>query len=144
MRLIFYIQSSVVYDQFLSFSTLRFGDSITWALVLVGFPLMWVFSKNRLEQVVVRKRKIDELMGVKIKVFDNVIDAIGLIDTGNQLSDPIRKMPVIFIHGNLARDIVPQALLEDDAVKAYSEGAISDEWLSRISMIPYRGVSGKK
>lgn len=139
----FYIQSSEVYDHFLSFSTLGFGDPITWVLVLVGFPLVWYFSKKRLEQVAIRKWKADGLMEVKISIFDVTIKATGLIDTGNQLSDPARQLPVIFVHGDLARDFVPKALLEEDAVSALSKGALTDQWLSRVSMVPYRGVNGK-
>jgi stage II sporulation protein GA (sporulation sigma-E factor processing peptidase) len=139
----FYIQSSEVYDHFHSFSTLGYGDPITWALVLFGFPLVWFFSKKRFDQIVVRKLKTDGLMAVEIKVFDIVIEAVGLIDTGNQLSDPTRQIPVIFVHGALAHDSIPKALLEEDAVTALSKGAMPDQWLNRVTIVPYRGVNGK-
>ena len=138
----YFFQSSESYDHFLSFSTLRYGDPISWALVIVGFPLLWMFSKKRMEQVALRKWKTDGLMDVHIRLFDKTIDAVGLIDTGNGLSDPARQMPVIFVQSKLAEDVVPEAFLEEDSVQALTAGRLPGQWMSRVSVIPYRGVSG--
>ncbi|MGV3488597.1 MAG: sigma-E processing peptidase SpoIIGA [Tuberibacillus sp.] len=139
----FYIQSSASYDEFLSFSTLRFGDPISWVLVAIGFPILWLFSKKRMEQVAIRKWKTDGLMAVHIRFFNQTIHAKGLIDTGNGLSDPARQIPVIFLQKQLAREVVPEVLLETDAVDALTSGSLPDQWVSRVSVIPYRGVNGK-
>jgi len=138
----YFIQSSASYEAFLSFSTLRFGDPISWALVVIGFPVLWWFSRKRMEDVALRKWKTDGIFPVSIRFNDQTIEAKGLIDTGNGVNDPARQLPVVFVENKAALGVIPEPLITGDVISAVTTGQIPEAWVKRVSILPYRGVSG--
>ncbi|BBP89140.1 hypothetical protein BsIDN1_27580 [Bacillus safensis] len=68
-----------------------FGDPISWLFVLTGFPAIWLFSKKRLGEVGKKKRQFDEQVLVEIHIHGEIIRLKGLVDSGNQLYDPMTK-----------------------------------------------------
>lgn len=138
----FFLQSQSSYVQNLSLSTNGFGDPVSWALILIGFPLVWWFSKKRFDQVVLRKWKADERMTVKIQFGETVIEGVGIVDTGNQLRHPLNQAPVMFISQAVCRNQLPDLLFSSDPLKALSDPTLPESWAKRLTIIPYRNVSG--
>lgn len=120
-----------------------FGDPVSWGFVLIGFPLLWFFSKHRISHVKAKKIRYDQIVAVEIKVERISLQAKGLIDSGNQLHDPITKTPVMIIEMNAFAEELPQTLFErasEPDVFSDDNAPLSDEWESRIRLVPYRGV----
>ena len=138
----FFLQSQSFYVQGMSLSTYGFGDPISWMLIFVGFPLLWWFSKKRFDQVVLRKWKADERMNVRIQFGDLVIEGVGIVDTGNQLRHPLNQAPVMFISHEICRNQLPELLFSPDPLKALGDPSLPEEWAKRLTVIPYRNVSG--
>lgn len=137
----YFLQSSQSYDNTLFFSTLGFGDPFGWGLVIIGFPITWYFSKKRFDHVVVRKRRLDGIMPVSIVIDEIIIEVKGLIDTGNHLNDPIHGLPVMFLGKDGAGGKIPEAFFYADPTQVVIDDKIPEEWLKRLSIIPYRGVN---
>ncbi|WP_246860835.1 sigma-E processing peptidase SpoIIGA [Bacillus sp. REN3] len=74
-----------------------FGDPVSWLFVLLGFPLAWHFSRRNVEQFEMTKIQYDSLAEVEIQFMGMTFNMQGLVDSGNQLYDPISKMPVMII-----------------------------------------------
>ncbi|MGG0717817.1 sigma-E processing peptidase SpoIIGA [Robertmurraya massiliosenegalensis] len=82
-----------------------FGDPISWLFVLIGFPLAWHFSKTSIERIEVTKIQYDKIVDVSVKLGNVNMKIKGLIDNGNQLYDPISKMPVMFVSIKNLKDL---------------------------------------
>ncbi|MED4532641.1 sigma-E processing peptidase SpoIIGA [Metabacillus fastidiosus] len=134
-----------VLDGVMMTSSTGFGDPISWLFVLIGFPLAWYFSRNRLESMETKKIKFDQLVQVLIKVDSNELLLRGLIDSGNQLYDPISRSPVMIIDASKAKSFLPEKLFEqalkDDVMASVSQDSEeAHEWEHRVRLIPYRVV----
>lgn len=121
----------------------RFGDPMSWFFVMVGFPLAWQFSKRTLNGMEMTKLQYEQLVTVILQIGDFHAEYKGLIDSGNQLYDPISKSPVMIVsilgkETEIPDDMLnlftnPDQILEQDA---YSECT----WADRIRVIPYKVI----
>jgi stage II sporulation protein GA (sporulation sigma-E factor processing peptidase) len=83
---------------------------------------------------------------VRVKFDDQEFRCMGLVDSGNQLRDPILQRPVNFIDADVVMPVLPPLLAESyqkksDPVMALGEIA-QEEIRSRFSLVPYRGAGG--
>src|SRR5690606_10931898 len=72
-----------------------FGDPISWLFVLLGFPLVWHFSRQQFEMIEMTKIQYDQIVTVELELGGMQLKLKGLVDSGNQLYDPISKIPVM-------------------------------------------------
>ncbi len=122
------------------------GTPISWLLVVIGFPVMWLFTKKRSEDIEVRKLKYDQIVQVKITILGVSLSIPGLIDSGNHLYDPITRKPVMVIDMSKLSEQFPDSLVElakSPETIGYSMDSLPTEWEDRLSIIPYRGVGQK-
>ena len=83
---------------------------------------------------------------VNLTIKGETISCRGLLDTGNQLYEPITRIPVTIMDLDLFQNILPKNIYESvKQLKDYQVQAdfleMDDEWLQRIRMIPFRSVS---
>lgn len=119
------------------------GDPISWILVLIGFPFLWFFSRTRIDELKYKKITYNQIVNVTIRIDDATLKLRGLIDSGNQLYEPITKSPVMIINIEKASDILPKRMLELSAnINTTLETFEIDhiKWENRIRIIPYRAV----
>lgn len=121
----------------------RYGDPMSWLFVIFGFPLAWYFSKRTLEGMEMTKLHYERLVTVSIEIGEYKGEFRGLIDSGNQLYDPLSRSPVMIV------SIVGQesAILDDmldlfeHPDKLLSQEEITDyRWAERIRVIPYQVI----
>ena len=120
-----------------------FGDPISWVFVLIGFPLAWHFSKRNMDRIEMTKIQYDSLIKVIVSINGELFRFKGLIDSGNQLYDPISKMPVMFISlknrdEDFPDDIVKIAQNPESVI--LGEEMISPDWEYRMRIVPYKVV----
>ncbi|MEI5906089.1 sigma-E processing peptidase SpoIIGA [Bacillus spongiae] len=143
----FFIQwDERVYMSVLKGSVQGFGDPISWIFVMFGLPLAWYFSKGRVNDLELAQIQYDQLVNVTVNINQLCIKVKGIIDSGNQLVDPISKKPVMIVSIHQIRQQFPEPLLH--AIES-SDGFMNDdidlghEWTDRIRFIPARSI-GKK
>jgi stage II sporulation protein GA (sporulation sigma-E factor processing peptidase) len=121
------------------------GDPVSWLFVVIGVPGLWYFSKRRVDDIAVGKMDAESIVAVKIGIDEMVIQAIGLIDTGNKLYDPISKMPVMIldmnIHGSHFPEVIQSA--SKDVLSIGSEES-DHPWITRLRIVPYRSVGNQQ
>lgn len=118
-----------------------FGDPISWVFVLLGFPIAWHFSKKNMDSIEITKIQYDQIVSVKLTIADEFFECKGLIDSGNQLYDPITKVPVMFV--SLANKQVREDLrqmAQDPESIIMGNVTISSEWEHKMRIIPYKVV----
>ncbi|AOZ91669.1 sigma-E processing peptidase SpoIIGA [Paenibacillus crassostreae] len=118
-----------------------FGFTITmFVIVLYGYKLVQS-SKRKLDSRTVY------LADVKVIMGEQQVNCTGLLDTGNQLCDPLTRIPVMVMEYSLWEDHLPEAwkgkLANGEADKLIMElGQASDfMWQDRLRLVPYRGVN---
>lgn len=120
-----------------------FGDPISWMFIVIGFPLAWYFSKQRINGIEMTKIQYDQLVNVEVRINDSVLLLKGLVDSGNQLYDPISKSPVMFISTKAVQDNIPSEIMmaASDPEKVFDNTIeLSTNWSDRIRFIPAKTV----
>jgi stage II sporulation protein GA (sporulation sigma-E factor processing peptidase) len=120
------------------------GDPISWLFVFIAFPFIVYFSRKRVEHLEITKIHFEQIVFVEVIMNEKVWKIKGLIDSGNALCDPLTQTPVMIIDLSKVHDFVP-AWLHDKSKHIHhfdltevKEG--EEELLSRVRIIPYRGV----
>ncbi|AIM17621.1 MULTISPECIES: sigma-E processing peptidase SpoIIGA [Neobacillus] len=140
----YFIQyDSVLTTKVLMASVKGFGDPISWGFVLIGFPIAWHFSRKNIESMEMTKIKYDQLVEVNIEIENELLTFKGLIDSGNQLYDPISKLPVMIVSIKNQIDAVSEPIQKlasspEPLINGNIEFPV--EWESRMRVIPYKVV----
>lgn len=138
----FFLQTNDMVDGLVQAKAMSYGDPVSWMFVILGFPIIYYFSKKRIENVEVTKIHYDQIVQVNIRLVENEIKLDGLIDSGNQLHDPLTKTPVMIMHISSLEHCLPTWLTE----QIYSKTEIpqipenDSGWATRLRLIPFRAV----
>lgn len=118
------------------------GDPISWLFVMIGFPIAWHFSRKTFDRWEMATIQYDQLVQVSFSIENNQIQLKGLIDSGNQLYDPISKKPVMIVSLSKVSHLLPESLVHifEDPEKIWNGSQIPDEWINKISIVPYKVV----
>ncbi|MBD2861826.1 MULTISPECIES: sigma-E processing peptidase SpoIIGA [Paenibacillus] len=114
-------------------------------VALTFIPLLWLFRAVFFGAK--RRREMTQYLAkVKIRIDDYESVCTGLIDTGNQLYDPLTRTPVMVIEATQWSDMLPEswmARIRQSEVDQLVAGIGSDSfvWQDRLRLIPYRGVN---
>ena len=88
------------------------------------------------------------LANVEVDIEGQIFMCTGLIDTGNQLYDPLTKCPVVIIEVSTLQDAFPEKFLNalkqgetNDALMLIVRRTSSIRVANRIRIIPFRGVN---
>ncbi|MBS4177201.1 sigma-E processing peptidase SpoIIGA [Lederbergia citrea] len=116
-----------------------YGDPISWLFLIGAFPVAWHFSKRRIDGITISNIQYEVLTDVTIKINGSVFQLKGLIDSGNQLYDPISKTPVMIVSVHTIKDLLPKEvlLLTEDKNDTYEVvAALPSKWSSALRLIP--------
>jgi stage II sporulation protein GA (sporulation sigma-E factor processing peptidase) len=129
-------------------SNFEIGDPISWLFVIIGFPIVLYFSKQNISSIKVRKVHFDQLAKVSIEVNGVEWTTTGLIDSGNQLHDPITRAPVLIMDVNTCKGSLPNSFLtriENPETIGMDIGESNNcKWEERMKIIPYRAVGSSQ
>ncbi|MFZ3588008.1 sigma-E processing peptidase SpoIIGA [Bacillus sp. DJP31] len=118
-----------------------FGSPISWTFVVIGFPVLWYFSKARLEDMELKHIQYEQFVEVSISIDDQTLNIKGLVDSGNQLYDPITKSPVMILDVSRAKGFLPPEIIEKtEGFDSFTDVSSHHPWESRLRIVPYRGV----
>jgi len=120
-----------------------FGDPIGWMFVIFGLPIAWYFAKQRIANFEITKIQYDQLVEVEMHINGLHIVLPGLIDSGNQLQDPISKAPVMVVSTQSIIDLLPNELVElAENHERLMDGSIhiESEWYDKIRLIPAKAI----
>lgn len=83
---------------------------------------------------------------IEVRFDERSIHIMALVDTGNQLTDPLTQSPVIVIEMQAMRELFPEGLQHDVAQLAQGDfGSVSSlvshsAWSSRLRLIPFSSL----
>ena len=138
----FLLQTNEMVNGLVQSQSISYGDPISWLFVIFGFPVIYYFSKKRIESVEVTKIHYDQIVKLKVQLAEEELELAGLIDSGNQLYDPLTKTPVMIMHISSLEHCLPAWLTE----QIYSKTEIpqipenDSGWATKLRLIPFRAV----
>ncbi|MGG1877751.1 sigma-E processing peptidase SpoIIGA [Paenibacillus cisolokensis] len=116
-----------------------------WFACIAFFVVVFAFKA-----VQTTKRKTESretlLAPVTVWIGSTKVQCTGLLDTGNQLSDPLTRTPVMVMEASLwERELPPgwsDKLMGGEPDKLIMEADVSAfAWQDRLRLVPYRGVN---
>jgi stage II sporulation protein GA (sporulation sigma-E factor processing peptidase) len=130
---------TINHSVFATYST-GFGHPISWLFVLISFPILWMLSRAQMAAIREKKLRFEQIIDVTVTFFEETIHLKGLIDSGNQLLDPLTKTPVMIVELNAVKHILPQSIIQMMIRRNDFLSQHDDLWLPRIRLIPYRAI----
>ncbi|MGI6606961.1 MAG: sigma-E processing peptidase SpoIIGA [Peptococcia bacterium] len=120
----------------LDFGWLLVGLVVALLLAYGGFNCL---KKNWLQQKLVSK--------LLISLNNQQVTLSALLDTGNQLIDPVSQKPVIVAEAGALKTLLPETLWLQICREPYDKHdlyfsftRLEEEWQSRLSLIPFNSV----
>ncbi|MDR6224792.1 sigma-E processing peptidase SpoIIGA [Desmospora profundinema] len=120
------------------------GSPVSWVFVLAAFPLVWLYARVSFRSLQDRQAVHQYLATVAITVEGVRLECVGLIDTGNQLRDPISRTPVMMVELGRLSEVLPDGLIRLAKSKDWDAlgSGLPPDWLTRVRLVPYRGAAG--
>lgn len=131
-------------NKFLLYVNNVYGDQMSLIIILIGFPIVWFFTKARMDRHVKDKIKYDQMYNCIITLNGISHQTVGYIDSGNHLVDPLSNRPVIICDEKFLMKFftdVDWDLLRSSIINHGME-KIPTSIQKQISLVPYQGVGG--
>ncbi|WP_169911003.1 sigma-E processing peptidase SpoIIGA [Evansella clarkii] len=116
------------------------GSPVSWLFVVLGFPIVYFYSKQRLEAVETEKMKYEEIYPVTVKAAGMTFHLKGFVDSGNRLEDPVTKRPVMIIDMNEAGDQFPASVVRFVSKSDLTYEELPEPFEGKLTLLPYRTV----
>lgn len=129
------------------FLTVRniYGEDIQLMFVVVSFPLIWFFTKRRMDEHVQVKIKYDQFYKVRLTLNGQSYETTGYIDSGNHLIDPITRRPVVLCDEGFLKHFFNE---EDwqvlvNCVQNTNDTDLPASIEHKVFIVPFQGVGGE-
>lgn len=115
--------------------------------IALSVPVVYVLGKtawNRMERL---KLRDGNLWNISVLLDGQQVRFVGLLDTGNALTDPLSRLPVAVVEWEALASVLPVALTQSyleqrDPTLDLGNSGMDEQWQSRLRIVPYRGVGG--
>ena len=131
--------------------TLGPGD-VRWWAIAAGVAALLIGGRMAWESIRRRARQAGRLLGLEVEVEGRPASFRALVDTGNQLRDPISGYPVVVVELAAIAPLLPPAMAELyrigpaaglDGGLVGSLGALDrlpGAWLTRVRVVPFTSL----
>jgi stage II sporulation protein GA (sporulation sigma-E factor processing peptidase) len=125
---------------------LAFQFQVGLVFILFIAVLMMGWFRKIFTSVKKREDFVTFLAEVQIHIDMFSSTCMGLIDTGNQLYDPLTRTPVMIIEASVWGDVLPVSWLQhiqEANVDQIISGLGTEEfiWQDRLRLVPFRGIN---
>ncbi|MDF2814549.1 MAG: peptidase [Paenibacillus sp.] len=123
-----------------------FQLQIGFWFTVIGLTFMIWFYKLVFSATRRRQAMTQYLAQVRIYIGDFESQCTGLVDTGNQLYDPLTRTPVMVLEAEQWREMLPPEWMKRIRMSEVDQliATIGDDewiWQDRLRLVPYRGVN---
>lgn len=124
-----------------------FTVKIGFYLIAVGLvSTIWLY-KTVFSGAKQRAVTAGYIADVRVEIDGTIVACKGLLDTGNQLYDPLTRTPVMVVEAAQWKAILPESWLDKLKRKEADRviGSLETEdfvWRDRLRLVPFRGING--
>jgi len=109
-------------------------------IILTGGILGFIIITISFKTIKGKLTKKDMVCSLTILLNDKKVEIKAIIDTGNFLTDPISKLPVIVVEKEKLVGILPKSIIENTLNFINGENVEMGEYLSKIRIIPFKSL----
>lgn len=119
-----------------------YGDPVSWLFVCIGFPCSYFFTKWRLNQVAVHRMKLENIYDVSVEWQGKTAHCQGLVDSGNQLIDPLSRKMVFLADSNVLTQFLSGEMIQRLSIEKVvsSMDNLPEEVQSNIKLVPFQAA----
>ena len=116
------------------------------SIIVIVFFAILLFSNKTIKSIKRKNNIANKIIDLKIIIGNHSCECRGLIDTGNQLYDPITRKPVMVIEAeelSFLPPIIKTAYQKGEfRLELFNEVSehLEENWLKRINFVPFRTV----
>jgi stage II sporulation protein GA (sporulation sigma-E factor processing peptidase) len=125
---------------------LAFWTGLGTLALLVAMPIAAALLRAVLGHVRRQQIRQASLVRVAAGLGERTVSFMGLVDTGNQLRDPITRRPVCLVEGRVLAELFPESVRPRLQSGAEWHSVVTelgdDPLVRRLSFIPFRGAGG--
>ncbi|MDF2556240.1 MAG: spoIIGA [Bacillales bacterium] len=136
---LFSINTSTVFENTTSTINL-YGDPLSWSFVLVSFPFTFILLKYFSGNIRVIKFNQHHHAKASCQINDIQLELAGLIDTGNQLRDPISRLPVVIVSFEKMGQVLPDQIKDLVDREDVFNLNLDEKWQQKVRVVPYKVV----
>lgn len=122
----------------------------TWITLGFGYGVMFFLSKAFYQVIRFYKRQAVNRHRIRLSLSGREIELTGLYDTGNQLYEPITRIPVMIVEVDAISALLPAEMIEwvkegeGDGLEMSRLDRVPEPWRYLIRFIPYRVVGNDR
>lgn len=143
----FWQPDEYIWSEIMTLKSTSFGSPVSWLFVIIALPFLIFFTKQQFQQVETRKMAYERTVTVEIQIAGRTITATGLVDSGNQLYDPLTKAPVMILEQQCLTQSFPELLTDDcfniDRLLMLKETEKQHPFYAKLRIIPYKVIGSK-
>lgn len=117
-----------------------YGNIYSWITVMALFPVVLYLTKEQFQRLTIHRINEQQLYPVHLSYNNSRIKVNGFYDSGNQLTHPISKKPVILLDESTSNRLfgksVTHKLLQTSSLSTNEQSQLS------IQLIPYKAAGG--
>jgi stage II sporulation protein GA (sporulation sigma-E factor processing peptidase) len=121
-----------------------YGDQVSWAFILISFPLTFILLKYFSGNLRVLKFNQHHHAKASCQINEICFELAGLIDTGNQLRDPISRLPVVIVSFEKMGQVLPEQIKELIDREDVFNLNLDEKWQQKIRIVPYKVVGNSR
>ncbi|MDX8044936.1 sigma-E processing peptidase SpoIIGA [Gracilibacillus sp. S3-1-1] len=120
------------------------SDQIHGLFVLIGFPIIYYFTKIRMDKHKLEQFQQEFFYRVHIKWKERQVETTGYLDSGNHLVDPLTQTPVIIVD----ETVLLHWFTEEEVSQLHTTSQdLTNDGVDQFSpvtfrMLPFQGVGG--
>jgi len=142
--ILYFFNSSPLYVHISDFSRLAARYFLPGLIITVVVYILF----TRFAGLLLQKRLAQNLFRVPMKVLfdDSSIEVEALIDTGNQLQDPLSHIPVVVVEYDVLKNIFPREIRtafehgQDPDLMLILDSLADTPWSTRFRVIPFTSL----
>ena len=120
------------------------GDNVL-KIVLLGAILAFIIIKISLKVIKTKITSKDMYCNIVIRLNDKQVETKAMIDTGNQVKEPITNTPVIIVESTLLYELLPKEILNNiEEILNGNLDKVSEEvqenYISKLRYIPFKSL----
>jgi stage II sporulation protein GA (sporulation sigma-E factor processing peptidase) len=124
--------------------------SVPWWILLVSFAFLFIFFRLVWSMIYKRLLISSLIVPVTIYIAGEQLKIRALLDTGNDLKDPLSGNPVMIVEYSAVERFLPEEIrrcLKGDILESIQElekSILHSSWAKRIKIIPFTSIGKNK
>ncbi|MCZ0703345.1 stage II sporulation protein GA (sporulation sigma-E factor processing peptidase) [Natronobacillus azotifigens] len=120
-----------------------YGDPVSWLFVILGFPIVWLFTRSTMDKQSLTNYRQDQQFKVMITMNHKQVVTSSYLDTANHLIDPMSKKPVVICDQTVIEQMFTDSEIEQlkNVQETLDVTSLDQHLVDQVHFVPYQGLT---